>query len=175
MKNATQRPSVKCNSKAKVQRLRVRFPAGMPWSCIFCNWSRFGSYNVYLYNNSNFLRITLTFIYWKSNYWLLLIYIYWKSNYFLLIYTESQTESQTFIYWKSNYLLLIYIYILILHRHYHLINILYIYWTRAQVVGNSFCSSVVEHWSSNPEDAGSIPSRKSWELHFSQLVPVWVL
>ena len=33
-----------------------------------------------------------------------------------------------------------------------------IYWTRAQIVGNGFCSSVVEHWSSNPEDAGSIPS-----------------
>ena len=31
----------------------------------------------------------------------------------------------------------------------------YIYWTRDQVVGNGFCSSVVEHWSSNPEDAGS--------------------
>ena len=45
----------------------------------------------------------------------------------------------------------------------------------AQVVGNGFCSSVVEHWSSNPEDAGSIPSRKASELHFSQLVPVWVL
>ena len=41
---------------------------------------------------------------------------------------------------------------LIIHRYYHLIN--YIYWTRAQVVGNGFCSSVVEHWSSNPEDAG---------------------
>ena len=27
----------------------------------------------------------------------------------------------------------------------------------------------------NPEDAGSIPSRKALELHFSQLVPVWVL
>ena len=39
----------------------------------------------------------------------------------------------------------------------------------------SACSSVVEHWSSNPEDAGSIPSRKALELHFSQLVPVWVL
>ena len=52
---------------------------------------------------------------------------------------------------------------------------IYIYWTRAQVVGNGFCSSVVEHWSGNPEDAGSIPSRKASELHFSQLVPVWVL
>ena len=50
-----------------------------------------------------------------------------------------------------------------------------IHWTRAQVVGNGFCSSVVEHWSSNPEDEGSIPSRKALELHFSQLVPVWVL
>ena len=36
-------------------------------------------------------------------------------------------------------------------------------------------SSVVEHWSSNPEDAGSIPSRKALELHFSQLVPVSIL
>ena len=40
---------------------------------------------------------------------------------------------------------------------------------------NGICSSVVEHWSGNPEDAGSIPSRKALELHFSQLVPVWVL
>ena len=31
-----------------IQRTRVRFPAGRPWSCIFRNWSRFGSYNVYL-------------------------------------------------------------------------------------------------------------------------------
>ena len=38
-----------------------------------------------------------------------------------------------------------------------------------QVVGSGFCSSVVEHWSSNPEDAGSILSRKALELHFSQL------
>ena len=29
--------------------------------------------------------------------------------------------------------------------------------------------TVVEHWSSNPEDAGSILSRKALELHFSQL------
>ena len=29
--------------------MRVRFQAaGRPWSCIFRNWSRFGSYNVYL-------------------------------------------------------------------------------------------------------------------------------
>ena len=42
------------------------------------------------------------------------------------------------------------------------ISLIYIYWTRAQVVGNGFCSSVVEHWSSNPEDAGSIPSRKEF-------------
>ena len=55
------------------------------------------------------------------------------------------------------------------------ISLIYIYWTRAQVVSNGFCSSVVEHWSCNPEDAGSIPSRKALELHFSQLVPVWVL
>ena len=56
------------------------------------------------------------------------------------------------------------------------ISLIYIYWTRAQVVGNGLrCSSVVEHWSSNPEDTGSIPSRKALELHFLQLVPVWVL
>ena len=56
------------------------------------------------------------------------------------------------------------------------ISLIYIYWTRAQVVGNDFCSSVVEHWSTNPEDAGSIPSpRKTLELHFLQMVPVWVL
>ena len=42
-------------------------------------------------------------------------------------------------------------------------------------VRDGFCSSVVEHWSSNPEDAGSITSRKALELHFSQLIPVWVL
>ena len=54
-------------------------------------------------------------------------------------------------------------------------SLIYIYWTRAQVVGNGFYSSVVEHWSGNPEDAGSIPSRKALELHFSQLIPVWVL
>ena len=52
----------------------------------------------------------------------------------------------------------------------------YIYTELApKVVGNGFCSSVVENWSSNQEDAGSIPSRKALELHFSQLVPVWVL
>ena len=33
-----------------IQRSRVRFPAGRPWSCIFRNWSRFGSYNVYIYD-----------------------------------------------------------------------------------------------------------------------------
>ena len=31
-----------------IQRTRVRFPAGRPWSCIFRNLSRFGSYNIYL-------------------------------------------------------------------------------------------------------------------------------
>ena len=36
-------------------------------------------------------------------------------------------------------------------------------------------AQLVEHWSSNPEVAGSIPSQKAIELHFSQLVPVWVL
>ena len=52
---------------------------------------------------------------------------------------------------------------------------------KANCLGNSTvvkiysCSSVVEHWSSNPEDAGSIPSWKALELHFLQLVPVWVL
>ena len=33
-----------------IQRTRVRFPAGRPRSCIFRNWSRFRSYNVYLYD-----------------------------------------------------------------------------------------------------------------------------
>ena len=49
------------------------------------------------------------------------------------------------------------------------------FWTAVYYVSSSFCSSVVEHWSSNPEDAGSSPSRETSELHFSQLVPVWVL
>ena len=51
-----------------------------------------------------------------------------------------------------------------------------IYGTRALVVDNGFCSSVVEHWSSiyNPEDADSIPSRKALELHFSHF-SVWRL
>ena len=47
-----------------------------------------------------------------------------------------------------------------------IINNIPLYWTCAQGVGNGFCSSVVEYWSSNPEDAGLIPSRKSLELHF---------
>ena len=52
------------------------------------------------------------------------------------------------------------------------ITISLMYTLNSKVVGNGFCSSVVEHWSSNPEDAGSIPSRKALELHFSQLGPV---
>ena len=36
-------------------------------------------------------------------------------------------------------------------------------------------SDKLEHWSSNPEDEGSIPRRKALELNFSQLVQVWVL
>ena len=40
--------SVMCSTGLVIQRMRVRFPAGRPWSCIFRNWSRFGSYNVYL-------------------------------------------------------------------------------------------------------------------------------
>ena len=40
-----------------IQRTRVRFPAGRPWSCIFHNWSRFGSYNVYLHDT----RISYTY------------------------------------------------------------------------------------------------------------------
>ena len=55
------------------------------------------------------------------------------------------------------------------------ISLIYIYWTRAQVVDNDFCSSVVEYWSGNQEDAGSIPFRKALELQFSQLVSVCVL
>ena len=51
----------------------------------------------------------------------------------------------------------------------------YVMQNNVAVVGNSFCSLVVENWSSNPEDAGTIPSEKALELHFSQLVPVWLL
>ena len=66
-----------------------------------------------------------------------------------------------------------YKYTLILHRHYHLINI---YTELApKLSATASVAQLVEHWSSNPEDAGSIPSRKALELHFSQLVPVWVL
>ena len=39
-----------CNNLKKIMCTRVRFPAGRPWNCIFRNWSRFGSYNVYLNN-----------------------------------------------------------------------------------------------------------------------------
>ena len=66
-----------------------------------------------------------------------------------------------------------YKYTLILHRHYHLINI----YTElaSKLSATASVAQLVEHWSSNPEVAGSIPSRKALELHFSQLVPVWVL
>ena len=65
-----------------------------------------------------------------------------------------------------------YKYTLILHRHYHLINI-YTELT-PKFLATVSVAQLVEHWSSNPEVAGSIPSRKALELHFSQLVPVWV-
>ena len=66
-----------------------------------------------------------------------------------------------------------YKYTLILHRHYHLINI---YTELApKLSATASVSQLVEHWSSNPEVAGSIPSRKALQLHFSQLVPVSVL
>ena len=45
----------------------------------------------------------------------------------------------------------------------------------SSVATEAVADNLVEHWPSNPEDAGSIPSRKALELHFSQLVPVWVL
>ena len=45
-----------CEFSLVIQRTRVRFPAGRPWSCIFGNWSWFGSYNVYLYD----IRISYT-------------------------------------------------------------------------------------------------------------------
>ena len=45
----------------------------------------------------------------------------------------------------------------------------------AKLTATASVARVAEHWSSNPEDAGSIPSQKALELHFSQLVPVWVL
>ena len=35
-------------SSIVIQRTWVRFPAGRPWGCIFRNWSRFRSYNVYI-------------------------------------------------------------------------------------------------------------------------------
>ena len=57
-------------------------------------------------------------------------------------------------------------YTLILHRHYHLINV---YTELAPKLSATACSLVVENWSSNPEDVGSIPSRKALELHFSLL------
>ena len=57
------------------------------------------------------------------------------------------------------------------------ISLIYIYTERApKLSATASVAQWVEHWSSNPEDAGSIPSRKaSSELHFSQLVPVSVL
>ena len=66
-----------------------------------------------------------------------------------------------------------YKYTLILHRHYHLINI---YTELApKLSATASVAQLVEHWSSNPEVVSSIPSWKALELHFSQLVPVWVL
>ena len=65
-----------------------------------------------------------------------------------------------------------YQYTLILHRHYHL-NI-YTELT-PKFLAMVSVAQLVEHWSSNPEVAGSIPSWKALELHFSQLLPVWVL
>ena len=54
---------VDCNSNLSFKisipfGTRVRFPAGRPWSCIFRNLSRFGSYNVYLHDT----RISYTYL-----------------------------------------------------------------------------------------------------------------
>ena len=56
------------------------------------------------------------------------------------------------------------------------ISLIYIYTELAsKLSATASVAQLVEHWSSNPEVAGSIPCRKALELHFSQLVPVWVL
>ena len=52
------------------------------------------------------------------------------------------------------------------------ISLIYIYGTFAQVVGNGFCSSVVEHWSSNPEDAVRFTAGRPWSCILRNLVPV---
>ena len=63
-----------------------------------------------------------------------------------------------------------YKYTLLLHRDYHLINI---YTELApKLSAMASVAQLVEHWSSNPEVAGSIHSRRALELHFSQLVLV---
>ena len=66
-----------------------------------------------------------------------------------------------------------YKYTLILCRHYHLFNI----YTELvpKLSATASVAQLVEHRSSNPKVAGSIPSRKALELHFSQLVPFLVL
>ena len=47
--------------------IQVRFLAGRPWSCIFRNWSRFGSYNVYIYDTRiSYTRISYTLL-WISS------------------------------------------------------------------------------------------------------------
>ena len=46
---------------------------------------------------------------------------------------------------------------------------IYIYTELApKLSATAICRSVVEHWSNNPEDVGSITSRKVLELHFPQ-------
>ena len=50
--------SAELTTGVAIQRRWVRFPARRPWSCIFRNWSRFGSYNVYL--NDTRISYTLT-------------------------------------------------------------------------------------------------------------------
>ena len=66
-----------------------------------------------------------------------------------------------------------YKYTLILHRHYYLIII---YTELApKLSATASVAQLVEHRSSNPEVAASIPSRKALKLHFWQLVPFWVL
>ena len=105
-------------------------------------------------------------------------YIHYKTHLGLIMYIFTTLEFPT--HYSEFHLLTTsvnakyyYKYTLILHRHYHLINI---YTELApKLSATASVAQLVEHWSSNPEVAGSIPSRKALELHFSQLVPVWVL
>ena len=63
-----------------IQTTRVRLPAGRPWSCIFRNWSRFGSYIVYL-NDTQISYTQLWFSSNKATTWLkLLLFSLWPRS-----------------------------------------------------------------------------------------------